>query len=59
MQVGGVEGAGNKKNIHRNVVLSAEEAALLKELGDEGVEVFFQPIPEDPIMTLEEALKKF
>ena len=59
LQVGGIEGAGNKKNIYKNVVMSKEEAAQLKELGDGGVDVYFQPIPEDAHYPLSEALKKF
>ena len=59
LQVGGVQGAGNKKNVYRNVVLSNEEAGQLKELGDAGVNVYFQPIPEDAEFPLSEALKKF
>ena len=59
LQVGGIEGAGNKKNIYKNVVMSEEEAAQLKELGDGGVDVYFQPIPEDAHYPLSEALKKF
>lgn len=59
LQVGGIEGAGNKKNVYRNVVLSDAEAGHLKELGDAGVNVYFQPIPEDAEFPLSEALKKF
>ena len=59
LQVGGIEGAGDKKNVYKNVVMSTAEAAHLKELGDAGVNVFFQPIPEDAEYPLADALKKF
>ena len=59
LQVGGIEGAGDKKNVYKNVVMSNAEAAQLKELGDAGVNVFFQPIPEDAEYPLADALKKF
>ena len=59
LQVGGIEGAGDKKNVYKNVVMSTAEAAHLKELGDAGVNVFFQPIPEDAEYSLADALKKF
>lgn len=59
LQVGGIEGSGDKKNVYKNVVMSDAEAAQLKELGEDGVRVFFQPIPEDAEYSLEEALKKF
>lgn len=45
--------------MYKNVVMSDAEAAQLKELGDAGVNVFFQPIPEDAEYSLEDALKKF
>lgn len=59
LQVGGIEGAGNKKNVYKNVVMSSEEARELKELGEAGVRVFLQPIPEDAEFSLEDTLKKF
>lgn len=59
LQIGGIEGSGDKKNVYKNVVMSDAEAAQLKELGDAGVNVFFQPIPEDAEYSLEDALKKF
>lgn len=59
LQVGGIEGAGDKKNIFKNVVMSAEEAQHLKELGENDVRVFFQPIPEDAEYPLKDALAKF
>lgn len=59
LQVGGIEGTGDKKNVYKNVVMSKEEAAQLKEISDGGVRVFIQPIPEDAEYPLEDALKKF
>lgn len=59
LQVGGIEGAGDKKNIFKNVVMSAEESLHLKELGENDVRVFFQPIPEDGEYSLKDALAKF
>lgn len=59
LQVGGIEGAGNKKNVYKNVVMSSEEASELKEIEDGGVNVFIQPIPEDAEYPLTDALKKF
>lgn len=59
LQVGGIEGAGDKKNVYKNVVMSKLEAEQLKEISDTGVNVFLQPIPEDAEFPLEEALKKF
>lgn len=59
VQIGGVEGAGNKKNIFKNVVMSKEEVETMKVLYDAGVDVYFQILPEDPEVPFTEALKKF
>ncbi|MEG0034676.1 MAG: PTS sugar transporter subunit IIB [Bacilli bacterium] len=59
LQVGGIEGAGDKKNIYKNVVMSKHEAEQLEKLGAGGVHVFFQPIPEDNEYSLKDALAKF
>lgn len=59
LQVGGIEGAGDKKNIFKNVVMNQTEANQLKELDDEGVRVYFQPIPEDTEYAFKDAFAKF
>ena len=59
LQVGGIEGSGDKKNIYKNVVMSKTEAEELKVLHDGGVQVFMQPIPEDNPYPFKDVLAKF
>ena len=59
LQVGGIEGSGDKKNIYKNVVMSKTEAEELNVLYQGGVDVFMQPIPEDNPYPFKDALAKF
>lgn len=59
LQIGGVEGAGHKKAIFRNVVMSDEEISLLKEIDKEDVDIYIQPIPEDTPMSFSVIKNKF
>lgn len=59
IQIGGIEGSSNKKNIFQNIVMSKEDVDLLKPLYESGVEIYCQVIPENSKMTFEEVLKKF
>lgn len=59
LQVGGIEGAGNKVNICRNIVMSQEDVDALKPMYEDGVEIFCQPIPEDNKVPFKTALEKF
>lgn len=59
LQIGGIEGSGDKKNIYKNVVMSRHEAEQLKELFDSGVDVFMQPIPDDNPYPFKEVIAKF
>ena len=59
LQVGGIEGSGDKKNVNKNVVMSKEEMLQLKSLNDKGVDVFIQPIPEDSCLRFPAIENKF
>jgi len=59
LQVGGIEGAGNKKNICRNITMSKEDVDHLKTMYDGGVKIFCQPIPEDAEYPFNNVLAKF
>lgn len=59
LQVGGIEGAGNKKNICRNITMSKDDVDHLKTMYDGGVTIFCQPIPEDAEYPFSNALAKF
>lgn len=59
LQVGGIEGSGNKKNIYKNVVMSVAEMEELRIMHDGGVNVFMQPIPEDNPYLFKDVISKF
>lgn len=59
LQVGGIEGAGNKTNICRNIVMSKEDVDALRPVYEAGVNVYCQPIPEDAEYPFKSALEKF
>lgn len=59
VQIGGIEGAGNKKNINRNIVMSKEDVDNLKPLYDSGINLYCQAIPEDPKFDFKGVLAKF
>ena len=59
LQVGGIEGAGNKINICRNITMSEDDINTLKPVYEAGVEIFCQPIPEDGEYPFKNAMDKF
>lgn len=59
MQIGGIEGAGNKKNVVKNIVMSQEDVDVLVPLHEGGVRIYGQPIPEDAEYGFDSILKKF
>lgn len=59
LQVGGIEGSGNKRNVYKNVVMSTEEKDELTILNDGGVRIYLQPIPEDNEFSFKDVLSKF
>lgn len=59
LQVGGIEGAGNKVNICRNIVMSKEDVEALRPVYEAGVNVYCQPIPEDAEYPFKSAMEKF
>ncbi len=59
LNVGAVQNAINRKSVLQGVSLSEKEFKLLKEMKENGVNVFFQPIPENDPVTLKSIEKKF
>ena len=59
LQVGGIEGSAEKKNICRNIVMSKEDVDHLKPLHEGGVKIYCQPIPDDAEVPFKNALDKF
>lgn len=59
LQVGGIEGSAEKKNICRNIVMSKDDVEQLKPLHENGVRIYCQPIPDDSEVSFNNALQKF
>lgn len=47
IQVGGLGGGPNRKAVFQNITLDEADVAILRDLQQRGVTVFFQTIPED------------
>ncbi|MBP1034158.1 PTS system mannose/fructose/N-acetylgalactosamine-transporter subunit IIB [Serratia fonticola] len=59
IQVGGLGGGPNRKAVFQNITLDEADVAILRDLQQRGVKVFFQTIPEDKPQALADILKKF
>ena len=45
--------------MYQNITLDKEDAEILHELHEKGVEIIFQTIPEDSPMSFQEAYNRF
>ena len=59
IQVGGLGGGPSRKAVFQNITLDDKDVAILGDLKDHGIKVFFQTIPEDKPQSLEDILKKY
>ncbi|MBL5906618.1 PTS system mannose/fructose/N-acetylgalactosamine-transporter subunit IIB [Serratia fonticola] len=59
IQVGGLGGGPNRKAVFQNITLDEADVAILRDLQQRGMTVFFQTIPEDKPQALADILKKF
>ncbi|WP_337049472.1 PTS system mannose/fructose/N-acetylgalactosamine-transporter subunit IIB [Serratia fonticola] len=59
IQVGGLGGGPKRKAVFQNITLDEADVAILRDLQQRGVTVFFQTIPEDKPQALADILKKF
>ncbi|CAI1565020.1 PTS system mannose/fructose/N-acetylgalactosamine-transporter subunit IIB [Serratia fonticola] len=59
IQVGGLGGGPNRKAVFQNITLDEADVAILRDLQQRGVTMFFQTIPEDKPQALADILKKF
>ena len=59
VQVGGLGGGPDRKVVYQNITLDKEDAEILHELHEKGVEIIFQTIPEDSPMSFQEAYNRF
>ena len=57
LQVAGLAAGAGKKRVYKTVSLSSDEPAMLKEVGDKGIKVFFQMLPEETPQSLQNILK--
>lgn len=58
LNVGAVQKNKDRQSLISGVALSKEEMALLKEMKDKGLNVYFQPIPENEKLSLESIQNK-
>lgn len=59
LNVGAVQNNKDRKQVIQGVSLSSEEYEMLSKLRESGVDVFFQPIPENDPVSLKSIEKKF
>lgn len=59
IQVGGLGGGPNRKNVLKNINLSEEDVAILTELLTKGIHVFFQAIPEENPLPIQKLIEKY
>lgn len=58
LQIGGLGNGSNKVMISNEIFLSEEEADMLEEMNKNGLKINLQVTPKDPLVGLDEALKK-
>lgn len=58
LQIGGLGNGSNKVMISNEIFLSKEEADMLEEMNNEGLKINLQVTPKDPLVDLDDALKK-
>lgn len=59
LQIGGIEGSGEKKAVATNLVMSEEDMLALKPVHEAGVRIYAQPIPEVSEVDFSVIEKKF
>lgn len=58
LQIGGLGSGTGRVMISNQLSLDEKEALLLKEMGEKGVDIFFQAVPKEPEIPLSKALEK-
>lgn len=59
IQVGGLGGGPNRKNVIKNINLSEEDVAILEGLLNKEMEVYFQAIPEETPVPMQKLIEKY
>lgn len=57
MNIGNLPGGVGRKRVDKSNYIDANDAALLKELASQGIDVYFQNMPDLPTTSLPDALK--
>ena len=57
LQIGGLGAGPGRKAVYLNMTLNPEDAAMLTEMSDGGVNVFFQATPEDKPMDYKKVIE--
>lgn len=58
LQIGGLGNGSDKVMISNEIFLSKEEANMLEEMNNNGLKITLQVTPKDPLVELDETLKK-
>ena len=59
VQVGGLGGGPNRKNVVKNINLSEEDVAILEGLLAKEINVYFQAIPEENPVPIQKLIEKY
>lgn len=59
IQIGGLGGGPNRKNVLKNINLSEEDVTILNELLAKDMHVFFQAIPEENPILIGKLIEKY
>ncbi len=59
VQIGGLGGGPDRKVVFQNITLNNHDAVILQNLEKQGIEIYFQTIPEDSPKSLDKIIEKF
>lgn len=59
LNIGGMAKTKNAKLVIPSVALKQEDAVLLQELADKGIEIFFQTVPDTKSVSFKDVLKSY
>lgn len=59
VQIGGIGASAGKKLVYHTVAMNDEDAKQLQEIANQGVEIYFQRVPDDRIQSLAAIIQKY
>jgi len=59
LQVGGIGGGHGRKNVVGPIALDDEDGKMLNEMANDGMKIFFQPVPDSSIVEWPDVKKKY